>query len=397
MAATKWHPRYNNLSSTRKFLLVDGTVVGEPALEESGSGVKYRLAAHPKITAFRKDKDDLIKRGLSLVKPGAQFWMRLDEGDTRLHTRAGFKPNETKATFEAGEAQDTTVWWLFKHKTMPIKAILSVTINRTRYGGESHSVVTTLTYPNTKPDRDLSFDFNNYADPSFAVSGTDWGNSVEWAEFVRDSPSEWSEMLGKVEDLTERRAVEHLLRQVRKGEALDAIEIPDLRGEEPDWLELELADTNVTGRFLSDLREYLEGSSGVERAVEIYGELISCLRSIGMVMDTPLSGNDFMQALLRGDKEPLTISLGAALADDDKLDTKHKVSAHLPTGTFVVTCEHSIDRDEMALSWDEAVLRAELTGTKDRLLAYADAFVADQHDRRTKSTIDRRKSALGNN
>lgn len=398
--ATTWLPKNN--FTRRSFLLANGDVVLEPELEETATGLKIRLAG-TKTSYFSKDKETLVRKGLDIVasQRQTQYWMPIDLDEAALTSNAGFQPANTQARFDPLVKKGTkaTAWWSFKHASMPVEALLYLRWQNPNGYEEGNQILGRLVLPN-QMNSSLHPDAKAVADPKFsAIEMSIQEHSIRtyFEEFIRDNPpGEWAKVLQQTNGLMERSAVETLLREVRAVEELDEIEIPDLRDpDNPAWLTLKLHDTNVNGQFMQDMGEYLSGTSSVERALELYRDLVAQFRSIGMVMEADLSENQLMAAMLHGDKKALTVKVGTPIDPDESADGKHKVSVHLPTGTFMVSCSHQVeDKDKIAHAWDESLLLATLTGKKDVLLAYAERYVETEHERRTSKTIGRRVAAM---
>ena len=98
-----------------------------------------------------------------------------------------------------------------------------------------------------------------------------------------------------------------------------------------------------------------------------------------------------MAALLSGDKASLGVRVFNLAETNHNVDNAHKLSVHLPTGTFVVECNHqAVDHNEVAEKWEEALTMASLTGREDALLAYATAYAKDHAKKRTQTIIKER-------
>jgi hypothetical protein len=254
-------------------------------------------------------------------------------------------------------------------------------------------VRTTLVAPKTiRGEIELNAEFLKAENPWLGPFVRD-GQEREW---LRDNPPDWPhDMLGSNTAASERVMVKKLLERVRQIEDLDEIQIPDLSDpyQEPQWLSLELYETNVNSGFITDLVDYLEGGSSIEEAVRIYGELRDCMRGIGVYL-SELSENDFQRGLLGSEDQFVTVNLGHSHEDLETSagkDTAHTLRMHLPSGTFVVDCDHKMNLNQAAEAWDEAKTIASLTGEEDVLIAYARARVEREQTKRAKTILDQRK------
>ena len=404
--ATTWLPKHR-FRTARQYLLANGEVIEEPDLEESSSGVRIRIAGTTK-SVYKRHEDELVKKGLEMAasRRRTQFWMPVDLNDGALNRSAGFTPAEVKARFEPTTRRSKALaWWSFKHPTLPIKALLIVQWYNDNDYAEGHRITTALVVPNQQV-KGLNPLCTKVIDPEFdQVRRTldDSDAKEAFDEFIREDGGVRLDLLGVQSDLIERKAVGTLLKQVRAAEELEEIQIPDLRlagtHHQFDWLTLKLDETNVNGRFMQDISEYLSGTATAERALELYKELVGTLRTLGMVMGTNLRENQLMEAMLSGDTDALVVQVSTAVGDDGKTrDPKHPISVHLPTGTFVVSCPNETeDKDKIAHAWEESRMLADLTGKEDELLAYARQYVNTNHNRRTKKIVAQRIDAQATN
>jgi hypothetical protein len=195
-----------------------------------------------------------------------------------------------------------------------------------------------------------------------------------------------------------RNAVKDLLDVVRKIEQLQTLEVPNFADpENPSWVSMELVGTNVNGAFISDMVDYLDGAPVVEVALEHYQSLMALLRSMGMdVRMGPTADNDFAAAMLAGQTGALSMNVHNVVDPTDtgngfEIDHEHKVSVHIPTGTFIVECDgRPQDPEQVVQKWHEAKTIARLTGEEDELLAYARAYAASQRTGQAQRVIQSR-------
>lgn len=397
---TTWSDQTPHNNHRRQWLLANGEIIEQPTLEASGSGIRLRIKGAEE-SFYRKDKAKVLE-GVAQAKAKAKrthVWIPVD-GFGNMRSQLGYDPEEQRAEFtiKGGNIQRIRLWWHFKHKTLPIGAYLTIGMWQMTSPKAHYVVNTNLCMPFTTPNTGQTTPVLKVLDGEFSVvrnalKGGDEAEATHFEDLVHDQPPGW-EMLGIANNLIERSAVEHLLAQVRAADELDTIKIPDLRNPgSPSWLELDLVDSNlngVGGQFTSDLVDYLEAEGATARAATLYQELIDTLRGCGMVTTGAVRSNEFMSALLSN--TPVTLTLGNALMEGEEKDSKHALTADLATGTFVVTCDQMpIDKDEIAYAWEESLLRAEVTGKKDTLLAYAERYALTQHERRAKQIIGERR------
>lgn len=392
----------------RQWLLANGEIASEPALEQSPSGRKVRIAGTD-VSAFSRDMDDLLRGAVDRVAAEKQtdVWMALGNSDTAIANTAGFEPNQTLNPqlypLHARNAPETIVWWKFRHATMPIEAILFVRARQIHGWHGEHRIETALVTPNTAPmttmDAEPRIDQNGIFQ-SLVIDLGPGQAQVTASEFIRDNPPTWNPvtLVGTHSTPVERSAVEILLEKVRRCDDLDSIQIPDLRdGDHPAWLELDLYETNLNSNLMTELTDYLNGSPTMEEALRIYEELRQCLRGIGIVLDDK-SEVDFQRGLLGDDPEGVVAQLGAypvGLTPQGTIgpDTDHVLRMHLPTGTFIVQCQHRTSNDSVIDRWDEARAVASLTGEEDTLLAFARELARKDHEKEARKIIRARRKA----
>lgn len=395
--ATTWLPK-NRLRSARQFLLTNGDVITEPDLEETSTGMKVRLAGET-ASHFKRDEEAVIRQGVDKIAASrkAQFWMPLDLDGSAMRDALGFTPGGDPVAFNplGGDRTKARIWWSFKHKTLPIEAVVVVRWMRMNSLDASNAITVKVTVPAqggnlyaraiTVQDRDFDQVCNDL--PS--------KHQEKFEDWLAEHPTSWLDLFEGRSGMIERDAVKALLDKVRAIDGLASIEIPDVSNpKRPKWLKLEASATNCNGQFIADMVEYLDGEVGVEKALATYRQLLDDLRRVGVIIESGLTGNQFMQAMLNGDDALLTTKITSSIqGDDGKNDPMHKLSVHLPTGTFVVSCSNAAP-DEIAHRWEESVLLARLTGKEDELLAYATAYVSDKHAKNAKKIVNERKTAL---
>lgn len=403
MASTTWQlqPALN----LRSWLFADGQVMVEPQLEESGSGQKVRLPG-TKISAYKKDMDDLIVKALQTqaAMSGTKVWMPLDDREDNLRAELGFNPaapeyRRADLHFTTPGNTETVLWWKFKHPTMPVEAVMSIRVKdrRASTGTRPQDIVGTLVYPWTWAGQDQTqTQYVAERDPRFGQTVNEAYSSVSVQNALTSLIGEGCEtsaaykgVLGATFHNGQRAATEALLGLVRQVDELERVFIPNLNDlNNPTWLELELIDTNVGDFFIQELLDFLDGGPTVAKAVELYEELIGTIRALGFVFERK-EENFFLEALRSGDKAAFTVKVSDLAEVDNKTDAVHTLHMHLPTGTFVVSCgatmaEHTVH------AWEEAHLVASLSGKEDTLLAYAREHLDKQDKPRVRRIMKER-------
>lgn len=409
MAATVWMPMTR--MEPKSWLLGNGEVVTEPALEMTGTGRKVRVAGTT-TSVFAHELDTLLSRAVKAVAQdkGTHIWLDLTGGVREQIRNDSFDTAAARAKLHlvhdpTNANAATDLWWRFKDVNTPFEVLLWVRMTNYRHSGvvNGQSISTRLMFPSRTYFGDVATPaVYGIADNKFstAISQLGYINNdlvVQWNQYLRDNPADWAgsaeNHLGAFNHQHARAGVTALLKIVRDFEDLDEIRVPDLGDPySPSYRALKLDDTNVNAELLSDLTEYLDGAPTIEQAAELYQQMLETLRSVGITVQGK-SPNDFLSALLAGEKATLNMQVFNLAEEAQRVDHDHKLSVHLPTGAFIVECSHNNgDKNVVAEKWDEARTMASLTGEEDTLLAYARGYAAEHNARRTKEILKERRA-----
>lgn len=172
----------------------------------------------------------------------------------------------------------------------------------------------------------------------------------------------------------ERDGIKALAKIARLVDDLEYIPIPDLRDRsKPETLKLGLFQTNVTQRFLESLSDYLNSQPVVDQVFESWQEITKLFRSVGIVVGD-INKSDLYQLMTHQNK-PIQVKIGPVTEEQgDAVINDHSVTFDLATGTIAVVCSGNQHLDEVATNYEAAKIRAQLTGTSDELLAYAEEY-----------------------
>lgn len=400
--ATTWMPMTR--MERQRWLLSNGEIVTEPALEMTGTGRKVRVAGTTD-SVYASELPGLLDRAADTLaaQRGTHVWMELPDDFAVLNRNiAGLSASDwNRAQLHlvhdpTNHTGKTVCYWRFKASDSPFEVLLVASMEAQ---GTSSQVVNVkivvpfVRYNWERAARAYCVENERFSD-LIEQSMSRHDNYYQWSEFVRDNPVEWpTDLFVHKTHTYARPAVNQFLTAVRAFEDLESIEVPDLSNPDaPAYVTLELYDTNVNAELLSDLAEYLDGAPTVEKVAEVYQELLNALRAVGINVGTK-SENDFMAALLAGDNETLRMTVMGLAEEDGDVDRSHKLSVHLPTGTFIVECDHAdVDPNHVAEKWEEAMTMASLTGDEDTLLAYAKAYAQDRIKKRTTKILKERTS-----
>lgn len=388
--ATTWTPMTR--FEPHEWLLANGEVVKEPPLEQTTTGLKVRVAG-TKDSFYSKDLDDLLSKAAQTIaaEKGTTVFLPLMYAAAREAALVPTNQSTSLHLTAATHVTSTRCWWKFKHPSMPFTVTLTVDMDQAR--GSVANVLSTKVVCQRIDPQATEAHFYTYSsiDEYLAYQGLSSDDLYAVREFIRDNPLEWADGTLDYENKTlpvARMAAQDLLAIVRKLEALDEIEWPDLRNpKNPGHFTLELFDSSVNSQFVSELTDYLEGAPGAEKAAAIYEDLLEALRSIGIVLNK--GSNDLLSALNTGTTFSAQVT---NLAEEGfKIDHSHALTVNIPTGTFIVDCNNrNVNLNEVAEQWEEAKTLASLTGQEDELLAYAREYAKQHSAKRAKRILKER-------
>lgn len=394
MGATTWGPLTR--FEPRTWLLANGEVIAEPLLEQTSSGRKVRVAGTTD-SVYSGELDELLNRAADTLaaQRGTHVWLN-NAGSffDKNIDRAGVTKDRASLHL-LNEKDSTQCWWRFKDPESSHEVLVVVTLRQNGLNYTTQSFVTIpyrgweQTWNGVEPQYVTAVNPDELL--NIALSRVD--DHSTWHEFCRDNPIDWPEF-GFQHHTTPRAAVKNLLEAVRNIEDRATIQVPRLSHpyQSPEYREMELYGSNVNADFMSELTEYLDGAPTVERALELYQELLQSMRAAGIQVGDKKGENDFLAALLAGDRKSLNIPV-THLAEEgiENRDGNHRLTVHLPTGTFIVECDHrEVDRNAVAEKWEEAKTMASLTGEEDLLLGYAKAYAQNAIKGRTERILQER-------
>lgn len=404
MAGTVWSPMTRMQPS--EWLLGNGEIVKEPPLEMSSSGRKVRIAGTT-TSVYMNDLDNMLAEAVKKLAAEKQthVWLDITGGierqyesyATQLHASCKFHMVHDPSNLYAS----TVMWWRFKDTNSPFEVLLWVQVspNRSTRAVNGQTVIATLSMPTrsywgSSINREIVNARNNGMNELVdGLRSLDVDLNYKWQEFLRDNPVSWPvDLLGVRNPAHARSSVSAVLELVRAFDDLSEIQVPDLGDPyNPSYRTLSLYGTNVNAELISDLTEYLDGAPTIEKAAELYEQLLDTLQSVGIQVERK-SANDFHAALLAGDKDLLNVQIYNLAEQNLRVDNDHSLSTNLATGTFIVQCSHSeVDKGVVAEKWEEALTMASLTGEEDTLLAYARAYAKEHVKRRTESILQERR------
>lgn len=401
--ATTWKPI---TAPERTWLLANGQTVEYPAMEQTQTGRKVRIAGtnDTRWSEYATNRDQLAWRWIThhAQRAKTEPWMPpFIEGSSASHWNHR-NPQLHFMREDANHASPwrgtTTVWWRFKHPTLPIAATVSVTMTGGNYGRASEqSISGRFLTPLTQTGQMYTrwAEVQDEAMPTWLAPSNytyDTDHLAALGKLLTNEPPGW----GLTSTLTNqqlpdvRTATTEFLRRVRVIDDIAQLRIPDLRNpSKPSYLVLELVDSNVTGEFIESLVSFLDAAPKMSAAVEAYKAFTKALRDVGLVLED-LGENELLAALHVG-ANAITVNAGSPHSATG-LDQEHNVTLRLATGTFVVSCsvrgqKEAGNKDTIATKWEEAQAMASITGQEDELLAYARQYALHSEKKRAAATL----------
>lgn len=406
--ATEWMPLTR--FEPKQWLLANGEIIKEPPLEQTATGRKVRVVGS-KASFFQGNLDQALWEAAEAVAQEKNTKVVMEvlspsDQKARVRSSLGIDLQSVSAArlhtvHQPGEqGASTLAWWTFKSSTLPIEATVVATVTSGAVWNQPARQVVSTRMTFQSMDRRY-----NIGDPVQILSDTNQHQQfVEylpdeligpWREFLRDERPEWDDSIlaSSYAVNTPQSAVKALLSVVQHMESLEKIQVPNfLDLENPSWMDLELYQTNVNAEFVSDLTEWLDSNPMIDGILDAYQALVTQLANAGFNVSDK-SGNDFIAALLSGNKATMNMQVENVLNPlTHGYDAHHKVSLHLPSGTIVVQCDHeAMDLDGISDQWDAAMAVARLSGEEDVLVEYARKVAADRNAKAAKELIKSRQ------
>jgi hypothetical protein len=365
---TVWNPYH--AAVRYRWLLRDGTVLGSPPLEITGGGRRVRSEQFPHLSKERADWQSLLYDVVWEIaeRRNTSVWAALDAepgppDPARLHL---LEPDRTGRT--------TTAEWRFTHPRLPITARLLLTLSKDY--SDYYVVHLRMLFPDLRHRVVPEHLEHGHLRDNLGVTPGGWSDALPWETRKCTTP---------------RAAVRAFAEAIAKVDGLASVTIPDSEGEP---VLLEFAGSNLGGEFRAALAEYLDGTTLLERAADAYRELQAALAAMGVVLGagTP----DFAAALGTEPGKALTVRVNPVMYDAEAEDAHHVLHVHLPSGTFLVSCdrdrhaEHEERSQETAEAWELARFRAELSGELESFLNYTRTRKNERRQERAAFTIDKR-------
>jgi hypothetical protein len=396
MAGTTWvtKTRYEPMT----WLLANGEIITEPNLETTASGRKVRVAGTTD-SVFSRELDSLLDRAADNIaaERGTTVWLK-NPNDLFLGNLAAARCTKERASLHLlrSDLDATRCWWRFKDPASPYEILVTLVLSTS--GAIQHQS-SGIYFPYREWGASWSNGTVVYSTASepcdfVARSLNRSEHHDKFWEYVRDSDEwDWPDLNSRHYP-TPRQAVKRALEFIRDIEGREFITVPDMSDpSDPKSRKLEIYASNVSAEFVNEITEYLDGIPTIENALEIYKELLQALKASGIETNDKKGENDFLAALMTGERKSLNIQLSSVSEEGLRVDGNHRLALHLPTGTFVVECDHqNVDRNAVAEKWEEAHTMASLTGEEDRLLAFAKAYAQDKIKTRTENIIRERTS-----
>lgn len=391
MSTAGWKP-YNYSDS--QWLLADGSLVSAPAMEQSPAGRRVRIAGDKKSFHWGS-VDTVVNKAIADIASarGTSVWCNVVDltknGDSELH----FLKDQSWVP--------TSMWWSFKHPDYPIEAVIHLNVTLTH--GSRIQIGAVMEATRLNPEWILRGRFTKWTGAAWINLTPTTGQMQRVQELMRDHPAPFLKGMhatfGDHQYDGARRAVKEFLDSIEKFENLLSVQIPNLEGFTPTWMDLPLHDTNVTGEFIAELRDFLDSASTITDVMRAYNEFRSTMIKLGFTLPET-DEDDLLNALTMDSKSAYVVvgqpydAHGNLDPDEPVRDHQHTIYLHLTTGTIMVACDKTDTRDMAAQSWEEACTVASLTGQTDDLLKFANDYAKNGADAGVRKFVNARRMAL---
>lgn len=421
MSTTLWYP----LPGTgTRWMLTDGTVLDEPAMESSSSGRRVRIAgnktnSYPAPERSKAAYAEVLRRARTreqwvlceylapspesdlppaprlymLDNPSCNQWRSVDEKVVYgWYYQCAEFPNVTLSIQIVGE--DSRGYYARRSAERMVSLKTQMTpLALADAGTHAHAFedfgsLTSVPMGSPMP---LGSFLNRFYDGTYGtcpithVAPNDHARLRELLASTKDEVRYYGDDRGQLRDL---------LCRVRAWDELDEFTLANPAKSTfsgapgPDVLTMRRTATNVTPAAIENLTVALDAAPLIEEALAKYGELRTVLNRIGLVLGD-LRRSDLVRTLTgeragvlagvnvqaysgdsaRGAGDP---NLRATLTCHDD----HKLSLDLLSGMFVVACDRRAISDPEILAitgarWQEATAIASITGQENELLAAA--------------------------
>lgn len=370
------------------WMMTDGSLIECPMIETTPSQRRWRVQGTTDSVS-KHDLPDAIRRYMSTVaaQQGKQAWLETDNPsmDLSLHRMASGTAHHFELNFDEHPKMSfdsntmTPIAFQFTSSEYPqLTAILWVILAVSR--GSSTTVTTTVTFRPTDPTDGATHTHQRYlAYEAGVFPGIDF--PLEVKRFGANP----------------RKGAEWFAEIVRHAADIDAITLPDGRGSDDGYdsgITYTFTATNYSNDVYRDALELVQAGPALERLNHLLRQVRAELRNLGIVAN--LKDSFDVNKLLNGKLSELALELepqDELDANNDKgLDPHHTITMDLANGVFTTSCSRQ-HLEDVAAAWEVAKFKADISGEKDVLLAYAEAFnMRSEQDRLRKVILQRRVS-----
>lgn len=379
MSPTVWHDLFRPDPET--WLLTDGTVIREPELQQTSTGLKVRLKDRPTVSAYTRDFSAFLHRALkaAAVERGCELWLPLggyQPSPPMPGVRNHISDDQPLLT-DSGGTLALVLAWRFRHGSLPLLATVQAKVEQTS-GGRGvvtlwveHTATHTVSdhasrYPWVKAEVGSCFAHLQYAEvdrlAEVAIRTTheDVVNLFQDPTGLGTGPADY---LGRRDVGSMRNAFTALARIISVMDDLASWPLPDQRvPDRPEILPLALDWTNCTDAVTARVRESAD-STGIPEVIAAWEGFRAAMARVGFV-PAPLREDEL--AMMLNNPGQARVNL-AGLG-------KHKLLVDLANGQLGVGCALEANF-EMSAAWQETVLMAEISGQRENLASFADAYL----------------------
>lgn len=404
--ATVWSPA--PYITKQEWLLADGSIVTSPEFETTTSGRRVRITGTA-TSAGNKQVNDLIIAAVDeLAKAkGTARLLRIFPTEIEQGSRAGncgvladTFTNAAQLHINMDDSNHhngmTTLLWDFECTTLPIGATVFLTLQQ-RYNNST--VAVKIAWRSTNPADDQSENpVNAFWDGSNVYLGSIYRHSDDFRNFETKIETNGGLLPGV--DLKSasivgqmRRTVSDFAVRAKQIDAFDEITLPDLSNVNNPFLTFKRKGSNYSAVIHNEILALVQTGPLLERIEKSYLDLVSAMKSLGVVTTgNALGESDFAKAAA-GDLSTLKVQVTPSEdsnARNDGIDSMHSVTIDLATGSVIVNCAHQTSVNEIAEAWDIAKFKADVVGETEILLAYAQAYRDPKEQARIRKIINQR-------
>lgn len=393
---------YSHYERVKAFwLCADGALIEEPNVEATPQHRRARIAGHQE-TFLRRELNERLYRWVHTRARARDTWPVLklphnpetnDDSQRFVIIRSQVERFEPRQGFEPATKNDNRgqANWLFKHPDLPIHARVQLEV--VTHNAHNARVECLVKFPNLvrggdsalgRYDRRAVLDQNIQNTNLNAVA-----NGFQYKDEFRTILEDNGIDLKTVSHPNVTTAMTDAIKRYRQIDALDELQIPDLRGIRIDGsghigaMKLKFLEAQQPSSFLNEMQEFAERLAPADKIVEHWRAIVGILNQQGVPITAPTAGQ-VLDILAGKDEGPTTLIPLRHRGGSTQKDQSHAVTLDLHSGIVYVSCSvRETNPEQDLLAYELARERAAITGETDLM----DAFLASLG--RTRTDLER--------